>query len=166
MLFRSEVKRRQCSLFPPQSSVGVYTFSGQTNVSLNTDVFWDHPVIRAVRGVMVAHASWPVGAPYFIHINLMPGGAGVAPHSDSDPSIIAPNSDIVAVSMMNTDTDVALLDIVDDVTKRREATFRLRHGDVYIMKGGMQESTKRHGIRHRCTKGTKRISFTGRLLAA
>lgn len=158
------IKRRQCSLFPPSAEVQRYRFANQVNTSLSPEIWWDHPLLARARDVILEHASWPTGSPYFLHINLMPDGAGVGAHSDADPSIIQPHSDIVAITLTTRPTDYAPLVISDRYDRADSHTFKIRGGDVYVMRAGMQESTFVHAIRPRSTPGSRRISITGRML--
>ena len=158
------IKRRQCSLFPPSSEWQHYRFANQINTSLDTETWWEHPLLTQARAILLDHAGWPKGSPYFLHINLMPDGAGVGAHSDADPSIIQPHSDIVALTLTSQPADYAPLVITDKHGRTKPRTFNIRGGDVYVMHAGMQESSFLHSIRPRTTPGSRRISITGRML--
>lgn len=149
------IKRKQCT-FGAQ-----YTFAGQKSLSVPQDQ-WPTLVSRVLEDVRQRSGS---DAYNVVHTNWYPDGtAGLDPHADDERDMV-PNMDIFSYTFLSEPGNPRGFQVytMTDL-KKPVAEIFLNHGDLLVMRKGMQSCYK-HGVKKSAAKrfqSLKRINMTVR----
>jgi alkylated DNA repair dioxygenase AlkB len=139
------LKRKQCTFVTPNTSD--YIFAGQDNEHFVDD--WPPIVSKALEQVKAMEQDpWLYTA---VHVNLYEdGGVGVEPHQDNEKNMVQEKS-IYSYTLLqdeSTPRDFSLYTLHANAKNKdneKVVDVSLGHGDLLIMKAGMQTRYK-HGI--------------------